>query len=56
MERENATFRRLRAAANHTSVPSQPKEKIFLLLVLPAGGKVDAALAKKFRGSKRNNC
>jgi hypothetical protein len=46
MERENVTARRLQAVANHTSVPSQPKEKNTLLLVLPDGGKVDAALAK----------
>jgi hypothetical protein len=46
MKRENATSRRLHAAANHTSVPFQPKEKNILLVVLPAGGKVDTALAK----------
>ena len=46
MERENATARCLQAVVNHTSVPSQPKEKHTLLLVLPDGGKVDAALAK----------
>jgi len=46
VKRENATSRGLHAAANHTSVPSQPKEKNNLLLVLPADGKVEAALAK----------